>query len=57
MTRRRTSASLRSASRALSCHAQAVSVLRWFLDATRVAQLGAITAAALVLLHHEHDLT
>jgi len=29
----------RKSRRALSCHAQAVLVLRWFLDATRVAQL------------------
>jgi hypothetical protein len=62
--------------RALGSYRQAILVLCWFLDATRVAQLAvdnqigtstayrylheaidALAAAALVLLHHEHDRT
>jgi hypothetical protein len=86
----------RTGRRALGCYQQAVLILRWFLDRTRLAQLasdngisastayrylhegidvlaaqapglrrvslwpwriGAITAAALVLLHHEYGRT
>jgi len=54
----------RSGRRALGCYRQAVLVLRWFLDATRVAQLavdnqiGVSTVYRyLVLLHHEHNRT
>jgi hypothetical protein len=52
--------------RALGCYRQAVLALRWFVDDIRLPRLasdydvvrswriGAITAAALVFLHHEH---
>ena len=53
----------RRGTRALGPFRQAVLALRWLLDATRVRRLaadnriGAITEAALVLLHLEHDRT
>ena len=41
--------------RALGCYRQAVLLLRWFCDGTRLAQLAADNA--IVLLHDQHGRT